>query len=114
MRNVRVRKGDVIFSEGSFSDTFYIIVEGHFEVSKLDSMGKKRILCTLGTNEFFGEMGVLTGDSRTATVTSLGLGELKVLSPAEFDVLLDKKPEFLRPVLKVLAKRLSESVSGKS
>jgi len=72
-------------------------------------MGYGRLICTLGPNQFFGEMGILTGDSRTATVTSLGLGELKLLSPAEFDSLLDKKPEFLRPILRVMAKRLSES-----
>ena len=114
MRHVRVKKGDVIFTEGSISETFYIIVDGYFEVSKLDSNGTKRLLTTLGPNEFFGEMGILTGEPRTATVTSMCLGELKLLSPAEFDKLLDTKPEILRPVLKVLTKRLTESMAEKS
>lgn len=113
MRSVRVIRGDVIFTEGSFSDNFYIIIDGRFEVSKFDSRGHKRLIGTLGPNQFFGEMGVLTGDSRTATVTALGPGELKVLSPKEFDSLLDKKPEFLRPILRVMAKRLSDALPQK-
>lgn len=109
MRTIRVKKGDVIFSEGNVSDAFYIILDGRFEVTKLDENARKRLIGTLGPNQFFGEMGVLTGDSRTATVTALGPGELKVLNPKEFDSLLDKKPEFLRPILRVMAKRLSDS-----
>lgn len=114
MRHIRVKKGDVIFTEGSLSDTFYIIVEGYFQVSKLDSKGRKNILSNLGPNEFFGEMGILTGEARTATVISMCLGELKVLSPDEFDLLIDTKPEILRPILKVLTKRLNECMAEKS
>jgi CRP-like cAMP-binding protein len=59
---------------GHEHNTFYRIVDGQFEVSKLDSRGNKRLIGTLGPNQFFGEMGVLTGDSRTATVKALGPG----------------------------------------
>ena len=40
MRSIRVKKGDVVFAEGSISDVFYIILDGHFEISKLDSFRK--------------------------------------------------------------------------
>ena len=113
MRNIRVKKGDVIFAEGSFSDSFYIINDGRFEVSKMDSHGNKRLIDTLGPNAFFGEMGLLTGAPRAATVTALGPGELSMFNSNEFDTLLDKKPQFLRPILRVMAKRLSESLPGK-
>ena len=109
MRSIVVKKGDIIFKEGSYSDMFYIIKTGQFEVSKLDSMGHKRLIDTLGPNQFFGEMGVLTGEARSATITALGPGELSVLLPNEFESLIDRKPEFLRPLLRVMAKRLSKS-----
>ncbi|MZH02443.1 MAG: cyclic nucleotide-binding domain-containing protein [Nitrospinae bacterium] len=108
MHSIRVKKGDIIFTEGSFSDMVYIITSGRFELSKVDSKGEKILIDVLGPNSIFGELGVLTGEPRTATVTAVEPGELSVLSPREFDHLLDKRPEFLRPLLRVMAKRLSE------
>ena len=110
MRSIIVKKGDIIFKEGSYSDMFYIIRTGQFEVSKLDSMGHKRLIDTLGPNQFFGEVGVLTGEPRTATVTALGPGELSVLLPDEFESILGKRPETLRPLLRIMAKRVRDSL----
>ena len=110
MRSIRVKKGDVAFAEGSISDAFNIILDGHFEISKLDSLGNKRLIGTLEPNEFFGGMGLITGESRTATVKALSHGELQIFSHDEFNDLLNKKPKFLRPILRVMAKRLSDSL----
>ena len=110
MRSITVKRGDIIFKEGSISDMFYVIKTGRFEVSKVDSMGHMRIIDTLGPNQFFGEVGVLTGKPRTETITALGPGELSVLLPDEFESILGKRPETLRPLLRIMAKRVRDSL----
>jgi len=61
------RKGTTIFKKLDYTNTFFSIVEGHVEVEIEDKDGKlKRV--TLPTGAFFGEMGLISGRRRTATV----------------------------------------------
>jgi lysophospholipid hydrolase len=61
--------GDVLFSQGDAADALYLILEGAVEVS-LDAPGRaRRVLARLGAGECVGEMAVLTGAPRAATVS---------------------------------------------
>jgi hypothetical protein len=55
----------IVAREGEHSDCMYIIVDGHVEIMKGD-----RLLKNLGPNEFFGEIAVFEGSTRTADVTT--------------------------------------------
>ncbi|MBT5471545.1 MAG: cyclic nucleotide-binding domain-containing protein [Nitrospina sp.] len=101
-----VRSGDVIFNEGDLSDKIYIIKVGQFSISKLSSSGKKEVLDILSDNDIFGEIGVITGTPRSATVTALEPEELYFITKEQFETFLIEKPEFLRPFFLAMADRL--------
>ncbi len=63
--------GQVICRQGDYEEIFYIILAGEVEVSTSSQSQPKIFLGTLSKNEFFGEMGPLSGQPRTANVTAL-------------------------------------------
>lgn len=60
--------GAVIFRQGDPADKFYIIIKGQVEVVIQHPSGPEIVSATLGSGQFFGEMGLLQGGQRTATV----------------------------------------------
>jgi hypothetical protein len=80
-----VKAGEIIVREGDPADRFYVIVDGDFAVTQRDPGGPaERHLRTLGSDDVFGEIGLLTGRPRTATVTAEKDGTLLVLNGADF------------------------------
>ena len=63
-------------------------------------------IASLGSGDFFGEIALVTGSPRTATVTSTEPSTLLVLGDREFWRLVDEAPSIQTSVLKVLAERL--------
>ncbi|MGC8917364.1 MAG: cyclic nucleotide-binding domain-containing protein [Thermoanaerobaculum sp.] len=62
--------GDPIVREGDYGDSLFLIVDGKVRVEATDPRGRKVVLATLGAGDFFGEVAVLTGKPRTATVVA--------------------------------------------
>jgi len=74
LRAARVRKvsaGEQVIRQGDAADFFYVIADGRFEVTQAENGGAPRVLRQMGPPEFFGEIGLLSGVPRTASVTSL-------------------------------------------
>ena len=61
-----------LFCEGDQGDAWFVIFGGEAEVSKSTAFGPPRLLVTLGAHACFGEMAVLDGSARSATVTAVG------------------------------------------
>lgn len=61
------KKGSVIFHKGDYTSTFFSVVKGSVGIELLDKNGKPFIL-TLQQGNYFGEMGLISGRRRTATV----------------------------------------------
>ena len=68
----RVSGGHTILAEGDDADEFFIILDGEVEVLKARSAGMMMRVGRLGAGDYFGEIGLLKGSKRTATVRSLG------------------------------------------
>ena len=96
-----VQGGVAIVRQGDPAERFYVIVDGQFHVSESEPGSKHRHLRTLGPNEVFGELGLLTGAPRTATVTAVGDGRLLGLEATDFLELVSAAPD-LRPRLLAL------------
>jgi cAMP-dependent protein kinase regulator len=64
------RPGSIIVREGEPGDSLFLIVDGSVEVSGTDPQGRPVALATLSRGDFFGEVAVLTGKPRTATVVA--------------------------------------------
>jgi len=70
--------GEVVFQRNDYTDTFFSVVEGAVQI-EIDPNDPARTV-TLGSGEFFGEMGLISGRRRTATVRA-GAGCVLVETP---------------------------------
>ena len=93
--------GKVVVRQGEPGREFIVIVEGKATVS-IDG----QTVATLGPGDFFGEIALLDGGPRTATVTADTDLVAEVMSHQEFAVLLMDVPEVTRGILKGVAMRL--------
>jgi CRP-like cAMP-binding protein len=71
-------KDTVIIRQGDPSDMFYVIIEGFVTVSHVPADGREQTVTHLTTGDYFGEIGLLDGSPRIATVTALT--DVKLLS----------------------------------
>jgi MFS family permease len=82
---VRVAPGEVVIRQGDPADRFFHILDGSFEVTQAkDPGGSPRFLRSLGPDDVFGEIGLLGGVPRTATVTAAREGSLLALDGQRF------------------------------
>ncbi len=106
MKTDYFKKGEEIIKEGMLSDCAYIIDTGKVEVSKILQYGEKQIISLLKENDIFGEMGLIDGFPRSATVVALEDCTISIITQEAFNSLAQHNPQALMPILKVLAKRL--------
>ena len=111
MDTITFKKSEDIIEEGTLGDCAYIVEQGSVEVSKLTPHGEKQVLGVLGKSEIFGEMGLIDGLPRCATVTALENCVLSVCSKETFNNLADHNPESLIPIFKVLVRRLRSTLA---
>ena len=105
----RFEKGHVIVKEGEQAVGFFLIVSGRAEVVKGAEGSKPRVLSTLGPGDFFGEMALLDGYLRSASVRALEDTECLVLSRWDFLAELRSSPYIAVQMLPVLSRRLREA-----
>ncbi len=88
---VPVEAGEVIVRQGHAADRFYVIDSGQVRVTQATD-GEERALRELGPGDFFGEIGLLRGIPRTATVTATTPGVLYALDADAFGELVGSGP----------------------
>ena len=105
-----VRPRAVIVSQGSGGRDMFIVVSGSLKVSVLSGEGKEISFVVLRQGDYFGELSMIDGRKRSATVTAIESSELLVLGHAEYQRLLEEHPhtatEFLTRMLLTLANRI--------
>jgi CRP/FNR family transcriptional regulator, cyclic AMP receptor protein len=101
--------GDVIFEEGSTGRELYVVLDGNVEIAKMNGASKTTIV-TLGKGEFFGEMAVIDGSSRSATAIAAAAGtKVMRINHARFVYLVSQQPAFALMIMDALSKRLRAS-----
>jgi ATP-binding cassette, subfamily B, bacterial len=95
--------GDDIVVEGDVSGSFYILVRGRVEVLR-----RKTRVAVLEDGDYFGEIALLTGSPRTATVRALSAATCITLGKESFDALLRRSPVLKERISRVAAERLKE------
>ncbi|MZG54601.1 MAG: cyclic nucleotide-binding domain-containing protein [Nitrospinae bacterium] len=106
MKTKYYKKGEEIIKEGMLSDCAYIIESGRVEVSKKKPNGEKQSIGILKENDIFGEMGLIDGLPRSASVVALEDCSISIMTQEAFNSLAQHNAQALMPILKVLAKRL--------
>lgn len=102
---VRVEAGRVLAAKDQPGHEFFLILEGTALVQVDDGID-------LGPGDFFGEMALLDGGPRMASVVAVTDMDLLVLGHREFASLIGEVPTISRAIMKVLAQRLREAESG--
>ena len=98
-------EGGVIISEGDVGSSMYLIVSGEVKVyTRGTGQSGNVYLAKLGEGDFFGEVSILTGKPRTATITAAQRTELLRLDKTKLDNLISKHPG-IRKVLDDFYKR---------
>lgn len=99
-------KGAVVVSEGDETDSFYIIVSGAVKIYGSDGAGKEIVFGTLTAGAYFGELALLDGAPRSASVMTLEACKLLMLPRRSFARCLDAHPPLAGRLLKELAGRV--------
>lgn len=97
---ITVDAGKVLTKEGDVGREFMIIASGRAVVKR----GNRKV-ATLGPGDFFGELSLIAGVPRTATVTAETDMTVEALNRREFASLLDESPNIARKILSAVAKR---------
>ena len=99
-------KDSVILLENETGSALFVIVKGKVKISRVSDDGKEVILSILNESDFFGEMAIIDGSSRSANVTAMEDSELFIIQRNEFISLLHSHPEISIALLEELATRL--------
>ncbi len=105
----RVERGASIVRAGDSTDSLYILLTGRAKVTNTDEEGKEIILAWLESGEFFGEMGLIDGSPRSASVVAVEPCELLSLSKAEFQRCMRDNFQVAQRLMQILVRRLREA-----
>jgi CRP-like cAMP-binding protein len=104
----RFAQGELIASEGEDATAFFVLTEGRAEVIRSLGQDDEAVLAQLREGEFFGEMALLDGYPRLASVRATTDCECFVLTRWDFLALVRTSPEVAVAVLRVLSRRLRD------
>jgi CRP/FNR family cyclic AMP-dependent transcriptional regulator len=102
-------RSNTIMATGGPTDSLYIVLSGRLKVMMSDSDGKEVILSILGAGEFFGEMGLIDDEPRSASVVTIEPCELLQLAKRDFKKSLAENFEMAMAVMRGLVRRLREA-----
>ena len=100
------KKESIILMEEDESGSLFIIARGKVKVTRTSSDGREVILSILSDSDIFGEMSLIDGLTRSATVTALETSELFIIQRNQFLEFLKENPEISIAVMQELSKRL--------
>jgi len=98
--------GEVIMSEGEFSQELYVLVSGRVRIAKDYRGPHERTLNIMTPGDFLGEMASFENAPRSATAVTEEEAELLVLSPEKFKQTIYQKPDMAFEIFRELSARL--------
>jgi CRP-like cAMP-binding protein len=98
--------------QGETSDRFFVIAKGEADVVHRDATGHERTLGTLRAGDYFGEVGILSGHTRNATVRAKTSLEVLALDVAAFRSLMASSQATSDEVARVARERSRSAEDG--
>ena len=108
-KSAQYRKGDVIFYKTDLSTDLYIVNAGKLKAVLADEEGGEIVLAQFEKGAFFGELSLLDGKGRSATIVADGDAELAILKKDVFLDLLCKEPKIAVELMGTLVERLRKA-----
>jgi CRP-like cAMP-binding protein len=107
-------KGVDVVKIGEPGDTMYIIVSGEVDVLIQGADGKENKVASIGEGSYFGEMALMTGEPRSATIRTNMPCEMFSLDKDDFDIILEKYPSISLSLGKIMSQRLRQTLAKAS
>jgi CRP/FNR family transcriptional regulator len=101
-----------VFFKCDPSDSLYMILKGSVKVANTSEGGVEKILDVLGAGEIFGELAMLDGHPRSATVTTCEPTEMAAISREDFRKFVVNRPEILWKLMESLCERIRKTSSN--
>jgi CRP/FNR family cyclic AMP-dependent transcriptional regulator len=105
----KYKKGNIVVLEQESGAALFVIISGKVKVVRMDEDGREVILSMFGPGEFFGEMSLLDGLARSASVVATVKSELFMIHRRDFLELLNEFPTVTISLLAELAMRLRKA-----
>jgi small-conductance mechanosensitive channel/CRP-like cAMP-binding protein len=109
LRRLPYATNDILFRKGESADSLYILARGCVRIMDEDASGRRMALAELSAPNYFGEMGLLTGQPRGATVVAKEDVLCYRLGKSAFDAVLKARPEIADSLAHMLARRQAEN-----
>ncbi len=106
MRILTFAPGQAVLREGDAPDNFYVIARGEAVVVQRDTSGVERVVNTLHEDQYFGELGMLTGEPRNATVRAKTSLEVIAVSQDAFRMMVESSSQTAEDIARVAASRV--------
>jgi hypothetical protein len=104
LRHVVFGPGEVILRQGDPGDSLYVVRGGKVAV-QVGVLGAYKEIANLGDGQFFGEMSLMTGESRAATVVAKTDVECYIVDKEAFQEILEEKPDLAGTISDILSRR---------
>ena len=114
-RQTTAERGEIIVNQGSKGESLYVVVSGQIRVYLSDETGKEVILGLEGPGAIFGEISVLDGELRSASVAAMKRTELLKIEGQAFRQLLQTNARLALAVIAALAgmiRKLTDATQG--
>jgi CRP-like cAMP-binding protein len=107
--------GEVLFRQGDVGDSLYILIRGRVRVHVRDKDGQEFTVAELGSGELVGEMAVVTGESRSASVDAIRDTQVAKLTRTGFERFMMKHPRSaVETISRKLAQRLRDTTANQT
>jgi predicted acylesterase/phospholipase RssA/CRP-like cAMP-binding protein len=107
---LHLSKGEVLFRQGEWGDSLYIIVSGRVQALFEDEDGVVHVVRDAVRGEVIGEMALLVGQRRSATVRSIRDSDLVEISKEVSEKLFKEDPEILPAITRMLVRRMQQDM----
>ncbi|MGD9898432.1 MAG: cyclic nucleotide-binding domain-containing protein, partial [Calditrichaceae bacterium] len=97
------KKDNMVLIEEEVGSTMFVILNGRVKISRISDEGREVILSILCDGDFFGEMSILDGQTRSANALTLEDNELLIIRSEDFLTVLYDYPQIAINLLKELA-----------
>lgn len=105
LKERRMSKGDVIFNMGDPGDSLFIVESGRIKAYIPDAEGKEKVIALYGQGDLFGEMALLSGQPRSASVAAVTDARVLMLRKDAFEGFLANNIGVMRQILNVFSER---------
>jgi CRP/FNR family transcriptional regulator len=106
MTDVKLERGEKLFSEGDDGDRLYVVLEGKLKLTRAAPDGRENLLSVIGPGEMFGELSLFDPRPRTASTSAVTEAHLAALAHDKLLIWVTGRPEVALHMLGALAQRL--------